>query len=122
MPEQSCVPIQLTARLFSVQPSKKCNGNLHRSAALDGDDFFVGDLRRLRTQSQEKRTTGSLRTVTRGSISSGTTADPSTDPRIAGFADYCSKSRHGSLYTRPLAVLSGSATGYSCNSHCHTSR
>ena len=35
MPEQFCGPIQPTARLFSVLPSKKCDGNLQRSAAHD---------------------------------------------------------------------------------------
>ncbi len=29
MTEQSCGPIQPTATLFSILPSKKCNGNLH---------------------------------------------------------------------------------------------
>jgi hypothetical protein len=46
---------------------------------------------------QEPQTTDSSRTGTREHIGFGTTVDRSTDPRLAGFAHWCSKNRHGSL-------------------------
>jgi len=69
----------------------------------------------------EPRTTKFLHTGTR-SLCAGAPTDGGTGARIAGAADRCPTNYPATLWIRPLTVLSGSATDWSCNSHRHTSR